>query len=72
MDFYWGLKLLILDLGIYDSGINAFKGIPFATTPVGEFRWREPQPVKNWNGTLKATLKTAFGFIPVNLWAAIN
>ncbi|QNF35850.1 carboxylesterase family protein [Adhaeribacter swui] len=32
------------------SGILAFKGIPFAAPPVGEFRWREPQPVKNWSG----------------------
>ncbi|PKP42469.1 MAG: carboxylesterase, partial [Bacteroidetes bacterium HGW-Bacteroidetes-13] len=39
--------------GIYDSGINTFKGIPFAAPPVGEFRWREPQPVTNWSGTLK-------------------
>lgn len=44
--------------GIYDSGINTFKGIPFAAPPVGEFRWREPQPVKNWDGILKTT---AFG-----------
>ncbi|MDZ4149024.1 MAG: carboxylesterase family protein [Flavobacteriaceae bacterium] len=40
--------------GIYDSGIHTFKGIPFAAPPFGEFRWREPQPVKNWEGTLKA------------------
>lgn len=39
--------------GIYDSGIHTFKGIPFAAPPVGEFRWREPQPVKNWEGMLK-------------------
>jgi len=36
------------------SGVIAFKGIPFAAPPVGEFRWREPQPVKNWEGILKA------------------
>lgn len=44
--------------GTYDSGINTFKGIPFAAPPVGEFRWREPQPVKNWDGILKTV---AFG-----------
>lgn len=32
------------------SGIHAFKGIPFAQPPVGELRWKEPQPVKNWTG----------------------
>ncbi|MGV3642448.1 MAG: carboxylesterase/lipase family protein [Adhaeribacter sp.] len=36
------------------SGIRAFKGVPFAAPPVGQFRWREPQPVKNWTGVRKA------------------
>ena len=40
--------------GIDASGVNIFKGIPFAAPPVGEFRWREPQPVKNWTGIRKA------------------
>src|SRR6478672_2628415 len=37
------------------SGVNSFKGIPFAAPPVAELRWKEPQPVKNWRGTLDAT-----------------
>lgn len=36
------------------SGIRSFKGLPFAAPPVGELRWREPQPVKSWTGVLKA------------------
>jgi para-nitrobenzyl esterase len=40
--------------GINASGIAEFKGIPFAAPPVGDLRWREPQPVKNWNGVRKA------------------
>ena len=40
--------------GVNESGIKTFKGVPFAAPPVGEFRWREPQPVKNWNGVRKA------------------
>jgi len=36
------------------SGIRAFKGIPFAAPPVGDLRWKEPQPVKNWDGVRKA------------------
>ncbi|MFD2937042.1 carboxylesterase/lipase family protein [Spirosoma flavum] len=35
------------------SGIRAFKGIPFGQPPVGELRWKEPQPVKNWEGVRK-------------------
>jgi para-nitrobenzyl esterase len=35
------------------SGIRAFKGIPFAAPPVGDLRWKDPQPVKNWTGVRK-------------------
>jgi para-nitrobenzyl esterase len=38
----------------YKSGeISIFKGIPFAAPPVGELRWKAPQPAKNWTGVLK-------------------
>jgi para-nitrobenzyl esterase len=36
------------------DGVRAFKGIPFAQPPVGDLRWREPQPVKNWTGARNA------------------
>jgi para-nitrobenzyl esterase len=36
------------------SGVRSFKAIPFAQPPIGELRWRPPQPAKNWDGVRKA------------------
>ena len=36
------------------KGIIAYKGIPFAAPPVGEPRWKEPQPVVPWEGVKAA------------------
>jgi para-nitrobenzyl esterase len=38
--------------------VRAFKGIPFAAPPLGENRWKAPQPVAKWDGVRKAD---AFG-----------
>ena len=40
--------------GVVDDGIASFKGIPFAAPPVGDLRWRAPQPVEPWEGTRAA------------------
>ncbi len=40
--------------GTDESGVISFKGVPFAAPPVGDLRWKEPQPVKNWDGVRKA------------------
>jgi para-nitrobenzyl esterase len=40
--------------GVYESGIRSYKGVPFAQPPVGDLRWKEPQPVKHWDGIRKA------------------
>ncbi|SEB15151.1 carboxylesterase/lipase family protein [Pedobacter hartonius] len=44
----------ILEGTAESSGITSFKGIPFAQPPLGELRWKEPQPVQNWQGVRKA------------------
>jgi len=31
-----------------ENGVRAFRGIPFAEPPVGELRWKPPQPAKSW------------------------
>ena len=36
------------------TGIHAYLGIPFGAPPVGDLRWKPPQPVKNWDGTRSA------------------
>lgn len=45
-----------------DGSIRIFKGIPFAAPPVGDLRWKAPQPVKAWKDVRKCN---AFGASPV-------
>jgi len=39
--------------GVVAGDVASFKGIPFASPPVGELRWKAPQPVKAWSGVKK-------------------
>jgi para-nitrobenzyl esterase len=40
--------------GAATDGVLAFKGVPFAAPPVGDLRWRPPQPVTPWSGVRPA------------------
>lgn len=45
-----------------DKNISIFKGIPFAAPPVGDLRWKAPQPAQPWQGVKKCV---AFGPSPM-------
>ncbi len=38
----------------WNQAVSLFRGIPYAAPPVGQLRWKAPQPVQPWNGVLKA------------------
>jgi para-nitrobenzyl esterase len=40
--------------GTIEDGLTVFKGIPFAAPPVGDLRWRAPQPAAKWEGVRQA------------------
>lgn len=45
-------------VGEKQDGVRIFRGIPYAAPPVGELRWKAPQPPKPWTGNREAI---AFG-----------
>ena len=57
--------------GIEEDGVKKFLGVPFAQAPVGELRWKAPQPVQAWEGIREAK---AFGDDPMqpNIFGDMN
>jgi para-nitrobenzyl esterase len=45
-----------------DGAVTSFKGIPFAAPPLGNLRWKAPQPVVPWEGVRECK---AFGPSPM-------
>lgn len=37
-----------------NAAVRAYLGIPFAAAPVGDLRWRPPQPAASWTGVREA------------------
>ena len=50
--------------GFEEDGVKKFLGVPFAQAPVGELRWKAPQPLQPWDSIREA--KT-FGADPMQL-----
>ena len=40
--------------GLVEDGLHVFRGIPYAEPPVGDLRFRAPQPIKPWSGVREA------------------
>jgi len=57
--------------GFEEDGVKKFLGVPFAQAPVGELRWKAPQPVQAWEGIREAK---AFGDDPMqpNVFGDMN
>jgi carboxylesterase type B len=45
--------------GTSEDGLTVYKGIPFAAPPIGELRWRAPQPPAPWEGVRMADKSSA-------------
>ena len=45
---------LIKGIAGTDPAVTIFKGIPYAAPPIGQLRWKAPQPVVPWTGVRKA------------------
>ncbi len=53
---------LVRGLPAADPRVISFKGIPFAAPPVGELRWKAPQPAADWEG-----VRDCLEFAPISM-----
>lgn len=54
-----------------DAGLQYYFGIPFAKPPVGDLRWKAPQPLEKWNG-VRETKKFGPGPVQANVFGDMN
>ena len=53
--------------GVRMHGLTVYKGVPYSAPPIGEYRWREPQPVIPWKG-----VRAADAFAPACLQKGVS
>lgn len=53
---------LVRGIPAADPRIISFKGVPFAKPPIGDLRWRAPQPAQNWDG-----IRDCLEFAPISM-----
>ncbi len=74
--------------GTVEDGLKVYRGIPYAAPPLGDLRWRAPQPASKWDGIKAANefgraciqSNPAIANLPapsedclyLNIWAPIN
>ena len=58
--------------GLQNGAVRSYLGIPFAAPPVGDLRWKAPQPVQNWKGIRACTKFSASPIqnkpVPFSMW----
>ncbi len=53
--------------GAREGGLMVYRGVPFATPPVGDLRWREPQSAAPWRG-----VRDAKAFAPACMQSGVS
>ncbi len=54
-------------IGTLDDAVRVYRGIPYAAPPLGDLRWKAPQPVTPWSGIREATQFTKMAIQANNL-----
>ena len=57
--------------GILEGNLRVFKGIPYARPPIGNLRWKPPQPLPRWQGIRETTEFGPACFQPSNTFVSV-
>ena len=49
-------------------GSKNLQGVPFAVPPIGQLRWREPQPVQHWSGSAQSRQVWSACYAIARIW----